>query len=417
MSASNNKWEIAVAVPIKNQYFRYQNRFSATISNISNAVIDLTDLQTDSDSSISNASEVMAAGDRITLKAADGTVSGTTIFSVTDVVTGTDERLRIFTSGNMDNRGFAADDTIVGYGNVVPGGWIAQDMLSVSGFTISRVTGAFDNFGIKLTGAATGSESGFAASKYVGLRQNLDTDYFVSALNYRFGLKYKYSRATETYNGWAYRANMVADSTTNTIYIHDGTSAAVNSWTSKSTAVSITDSSVSSWYIHIYLFALLGELYDQSYGYLDEVYLEHVYNSVAGQTIYGNTAANSDDDTNIGYYEIDGWAEEGSVSWREIEQDSEVGLVNKGVEWYDPTGYGERNTKYEITAKFVNISTDVWDKLEALKRIQKNGHKLNLHPYLDELPSVLTGKMYIEGVDYTYWDLGYVSFDFKFRES
>jgi len=413
MSASNNLWEIAVAVPIKNPYFRYQNRFSATIDSIDATTITLSNLQTDSDTSISSAAEVMEAGDKITVKASSGVVSGRTLSSVpTDGFT-------VSYNGSSLTGTFAPGDTIVGYGNIVPGGWQAVGYIRTSGITVSRTTGAFDNFGMKIRGKAVNAKNYLDSPTYIGLRNYLDTDYYVQNLNYRFGLKYKYfvEDVGDYYYGWAYKMELKSNSSFEDYFIKLDTTTETESWTSVASNFKLSDSSVSSFYIYIFLRALVDTGYFQTDAYLDEVYLEHVYNPISERTIYGNTAANSGDDDNVGYYEIATWPEEGSVSWKEIDQESEVALANKGMEWYDATGYGERNAKYEITAKFTNVSSDIWDKLEALKRIQKNGYKLNLHPYIDELPSVLTGKMYIDGVDYTYWDMGYVSFNFKFRES
>jgi len=410
MSSSNNKWELAVSVPIKNQYFRYQNRFSAKILSISSTSITLSGatsgspLQTDSDTSISHASEVMAANDRITLKAADGTVSGTTIASVNS------SGLDIVTNGDMDARGFAAADTIVGYGDVVPAGWYFTNFDTTGhGITISRSTGAFDNFSL-VSAISTG------VTRDLYLKQSIDTNYYIANLWYRVGFKYKCIKPSGE-GDFLYAG--IENNITNHKYLVRGVLQKATTWASSTNSLRIGTAQVTSFGIffeqyHDFLKLIVPTA--ETDIYYDEVYLEHVYNPVSSKTIYGNSVDDSDEDDSIGYYEIASCADEGSISWKEIEQDSEVELINKGMEWYDPTGYGERNTKYEVSAKFTNVTTDIWDKLIALKRIQKNGYKLNLHPYLDELPSVLTGKMYIEGVDYTYWDSGYVSFTFKFRE-
>uniref|UniRef100_A0A6H1ZLI2 Uncharacterized protein n=1 Tax=viral metagenome TaxID=1070528 RepID=A0A6H1ZLI2_9ZZZZ len=404
MSSSNNKWEIAVAVPIKNSYFRYKNRFSATIADIPNTSITLSGLQTESDASISHASEVMAANDRIMLKGTTSkTVDTTTISSVP--TTG----LVIVTADNMSGD-FAIGDTIVGYGNAVPGGWYLTGYDPSSGMAIDRSTGSFDNFSIVLYLPAVNILALY-------LKQSLSTDNYKQYLRYRLGCIYKYIKVIPD-EGASFKMGIISNSSTKYVTIREGVSSSVSSWTSVSTSnVYLSDSSISSFDISFWAATHDQETVDTTYIYIDEVYLEHVYNSVSEKTIYGSTAADSGKDAYVGYYEIDTWADAGSIKWREIEQNSEVILLDKSLEWYDPTGWGERNTKYELTAQFTNVNSDIFDKLEALKRIQKNGYSLNLHPYLDELPSVITGKMYLEGVDYTYWDYNMVSFSFRFREA
>ena len=77
----------------------------------------------------------------------------------------------------------------------------------------------------------------------------------------------------------------------------------------------------------------------------------------------------------------------------------------------------ERNVKYEINCRFTNVSTTIWTYLSRLLDIQKNGYKLNLHSYIDELPEVLTGFLYISGISKEHWDVNLISFDFRFVES
>ena len=148
MSSTNNRFEIAVAVPITNNSFNHLNRFSATIGDITGTSITLSGLQTDSDASVSHASEVMAVDDRITLKATDGTVDTTTLSAVntSDLTITTDEDM---------STDFSSGDTIVGYGNVVPGGWFLTGYDPTSGVTIGRSSGAFGNFSTGLLMKAT----------------------------------------------------------------------------------------------------------------------------------------------------------------------------------------------------------------------------------------------------------------------
>ena len=158
-------------------------------------------------------------------------------------------------------------------------------------------------------------------------------------------------------------------------------------------------------------------LYQATQIYLDEIYLEHIYNPVSKLTLYGNTAANSADDTTVGYYEIANNHDYQSLNITRLENYQDVQLANNSLDRYDSTGWGERNIKYEVTCSYTDVDNDIYLKLVEFLNIQKNGYMLNLHPYVEELPSVLTGYMYIENVNKSHWDVGLISFNFKFREA
>lgn len=150
--------------------------------------------------------------------------------------------------------------------------------------------------------------------------------------------------------------------------------------------------------------------------YIDEVYLEHIYNPTSEKTIYGNTAANSDDDTSVGYYEIGINHDYQSLKVKRIVNAVEVKKGGNSISRNIISGRGERDIKYEISCTYTNVDVDIWEYLNELMNIQDNGYLLNLHPYVDELPSVLTGYMYLEVLNYQHWDVDLVSFTFRFRE-
>ena len=409
MSSTNNRFEIAVAVPITNNSFNHLNRFSATIGDITGTSITLSGLQTDSDASVSHASEVMAVDDRITLKATDGTVDTTTLSAVNT------SGLTITTDEDMSTD-FSSGDTIVGYGNVVPGGWSLTGYEDSTSTTVSRGIGAFDNFSISLYGKEA-TASTFISNKLFGVIQDINTDYFVSNLRYRHGLKYKYQRVSEEQEtSWEFDTGLYSNFSNKVFMIKSG-KASVTSWTSTSFSTYLTDSSISNFYLYLYIKALASEKYDACYAYLDDIYLEHIYNPVSKLTLYGNTAANSADDTTVGYYEIANNHDYQSLNITRLENYQDVQLANNSLDRYDSTGWGERNIKYEVTCSYTDVDNDIYLKLVEFLNIQKNGYMLNLHPYVEELPSVLTGYMYIENVNKSHWDVGLISFNFKFREA
>jgi len=409
ISASNYKWDLAVAVPISNPYFRHKNRFSAQIDSIAASRITLTSARTESVSmDLNYAHEFLAVDDLLTIKSATtGTVNSTYTSSITtsNLAVGVDDDLTAT---------FAKGDTVVGYGSGIPGGWYLNggDIQS-TGVTFTSDTGAFDDFCLKLYIPA----ASFPA-KTLYIRQDLSTTHYIADLHYRLGFKYKYLYSSNAYvqaPPFGVGLYTQSDSMQNTV--KDGSDFVdVSSWTNASYTMYLPTAMATAFNLRFILIDSVS-CQDNCYIYLDEVYLEHIYNTASQKTIYGNVASSSGNDTTVGYYEIDSYPEEGSVKWEKITSFSEVDLIDGGRERYDSMGWGERNVKYELSARFVNVPTSVWNKLESFLRIQQNGNKLNLHPYINELPSVLTGYLYITGVDYTYWDLNYVSFDFKFREA
>jgi len=243
MSATNKRFELAVAVPITNNAFKYRNRFSATIDTISSTAIALKDLETDSDSSVSHATEVMVADDRITLKGTTSKTVDTTTLTIVDT-TG----LTITTTDNMDTD-FDADDTIVGYGNAVPGGWYLGSYDSSSGVTIGRSTGSFDNFSTVLQMRSTNTIN------TLYLYQDIDTDYHVQNLRYRIGFRYKWTKTVGN-RGYSLKA-YIDDGSSTYSEVFTETDAKETSWTSYSDNLYLTTASPS--FFKLYFKTTCGE--------------------------------------------------------------------------------------------------------------------------------------------------------------
>lgn len=406
MSASDKKFEIAVAVPLVNSSFRFPNRFSATIGSISGTSIPLTSLTTESNTSILHASEVLQAGDRITIKATGGTVGTSLVSSVP--TTGAS----LVSVTDMQATGFATNDTIVGYGTVCPGGWYLANYYAESGYTISITDGHVDGFSAKMYLPALAS-SGTSRNFY--LKQAINTDYYVQNLKYRLGAVYKSTiSGAETKNSaFIFGIENNSTSTGNTIF--SIASATVSDWTLTTSTFGLTEASPSAFGIYAQLSTDAGYTTKETSLFLDDVFLEHVYDSVTKKTIYGESPSTAS--TESSYYALTDNHDSESLSITKYDNLTDVSMNDGSLNKYDSTGWGERNVKYELNCTFTMVSNTIWGYLTKLLNIQKNGYKLNLHPFIAELPEVLTGYLTIPSISYEHWDVGLVSFTFNFREA
>lgn len=405
MSASNNKFELAVAVPIVNNSFKYPNRYVATASTITTTTIILTDIQWEASANTMYLSEVAVVGDRITLKASGGTVGTTTWATValTDS-SGT-------TADNMATEGFGANTIILGYGGAIPGGWYSSYYLPVNGYAFVRDIGNVDNFCIGMT-LPTAS----ATSTNFYLKQAINTDYYVQNLSYRLGCVSKITVTGAQANTASVMLGMEMTPTeTDNVTLYNSSASNVTSFTSSSGTVTLATASATAFGIYIWMNTDAAQVTKATTVYVDDVYLEHVYNPVTKKTIYGETAIGSSADTC--FYEISENHDSESLSITPIDNFLDINLNDASIARFDSTGWGERNIKYEVSCSFTNVAASIWTYLNKLLDIQKNGYKLNLHPYVAELPEVLTGFMYLTSVSKKHWDVGLVSFDFRFRES
>ena len=367
MSADNNKWEIAVGVPIVNSHFRFPNRWSANISAISGDTttgdgITLSSFQTESDSSVSDLRAFIKSGDGIELLSSAG-VTGT---AVIDVVSGDS----ITTTTNVI--GFSANDTVRGYGSLCPGGWYVANFTYSGNDRITITTGDTDNFAVRLY-------------EDFKLRQDLDTDYLFNGVTYRVGIVQKNDNAGNDAHVQLDRGTMLTVGTVASTYTLS-TSANTSGYTSGELSIQKDGGS--------------------TYIAVSDIFLEHCYNSVAGTEISSN-----------GYYEFADFPAMGSVKIQTKTGTKFIAKPNQTVALFDSTGWGERVEKYEVSANFALVEIDFYNKIREFERIQRNGFVLNLHTYLDELPTCLTGYITIGNVDRTHWNLGLVNFTLSFTES
>lgn len=412
MSATNSKFEIAVAVPVLNSSFRYLNRFSATGSTITASQVTLSNLKTESYTVVDgNASEVMAVGDRLTFKSSDGETATALLTAVP--ATGLVVDIDTCVSGDTPS-----GSVVLGYGDGVPGGWYVNGIFGQTGMTISKDLGYNDDFALEMYFPYYAS-GGTDFTLYI--QNSIETAHYVPSLRYRTGAMMKASVGSTGSKTPAATVGIRRNngSEYSSITILSDTQSSVTDWSGCTGTVYFTGTTQSTTALDVCITLNRENSVNSkaTYLYVDDVFLEHVYNPVTKKTIYGNSAAGSTGDTSVGYYEIDDYPELGSINYKILDNQTEIILHDNSLSLYDPNGWGERNNRYELTCNFVNSSTTVFEYLRKLMNIQKNGYKLNLHTYIAKLPSVLTGYLFIENVNYAKWDFGLVDYDFRFREA
>lgn len=133
-----------------------------------------------------------------------------------------------------------------------------------------------------------------------------------------------------------------------------------------------------------------GYSYGHLHLYTDELWVEH-----AGGVNY------SDQDGCLDFGRYCVWPEQGSI---------EIGYIE------DPTSLNYKRRRMQISARFPLVSQAFWDQLEIVLGWQQRGHSINIHPYLNDVPNVLTGKISVSDIKKESWDLTKRSFTLTFIE-
>lgn len=133
-----------------------------------------------------------------------------------------------------------------------------------------------------------------------------------------------------------------------------------------------------------------GYSYGNIHLYVDELWVEH-----AGGVNYADT----DGCLDFGRYCV--WPEQGSIELNEIE---------------DVTTLNYKRKRLQIRCRFPMVSQTFWDQMEIILSWQQRGFSINIHPYLNDIPNVLTGKIAIRDLKKESWDLSTRSFTLEFTE-
>jgi hypothetical protein len=136
-----------------------------------------------------------------------------------------------------------------------------------------------------------------------------------------------------------------------------------------------------------------GYNYGKLHLYLDELWVEH-----AGGINYANT------DGCLKFSRYNVWPEQGSI---------ELGKIAVS----DTESLDRTRSKQYFKARFDYVSQTFWDQLQRIISWQERGFLLNLHPYINDMPNTLTGKISISDVRKDSWDLTLRSFTLEFLES
>tara|TARA_R100000458_G_C8278547_1_gene255114 strand:- start:33666 stop:35780 length:2115 start_codon:yes stop_codon:yes gene_type:complete len=136
---------------------------------------------------------------------------------------------------------------------------------------------------------------------------------------------------------------------------------------------------------------------------IDNIYLEH----------QGDLEGTQD-----GFITLQTLPEIGSINFSTVSSDGikTLRLTNNSIFKVDTSGYGER-IRWRMDCDFANVPQSDWDAIQHLLRWQRAGHRLTLHPYIDDLPPVMVGYMEITNVQKSHWDLTRRTFHFSFEEA
>jgi len=276
-----DKFQIAVAVPIKNYSFDYPNRFYGVVDSISGNTVTLESFSTESYSESNNLNLVLAPGDKVWFE----TSSGTTITSTVNTVSSNSFTILDTITGDVI--------TVQGYGSYMPGGW-ERDLLTYDEYTFDRPIGYFKG----KCCAISNYNSGVANHGDFKIKQSIVTDYYIADVPYRIGCYYKRNidfTLTEDsqsiglvmqlcYNSTAFSGSNVLLSSSD-ISSTDWTSGSVTQYYSTSNANSFT--------IEINAKTSFAESIAKSTLYIDYVFVEHVYDPILKKTIYNEAPSSN----------------------------------------------------------------------------------------------------------------------------
>jgi len=131
--------------------------------------------------------------------------------------------------------------------------------------------------------------------------------------------------------------------------------------------------------------------------YLDDIILEHS----------AGLSYPSDGCVDFGRYNV--WPDMGSVSWSVVEETSSKEVISSLSD-------SKADYRYVIKASFSYVSQEFWNDMLKLLTWQSKGFLLTLHPYIDDVPPILVGKLSIVNIKKNFWDLTKRSFELTFTE-
>ena len=118
-----------------------------------------------------------------------------------------------------------------------------------------------------------------------------------------------------------------------------------------------------------------------------------------------------------GYHELTNTPLNSSLDYDSIEEPIIVkASPGKLIQFNDQ--FEDRSKRWWFRCFFSNVDATEWRKIEKFMWWQARGHLLNLHTFIDDLPSVMTGFMRINGMTKSQlWNQTYRSFELYFEEA
>lgn len=126
------------------------------------------------------------------------------------------------------------------------------------------------------------------------------------------------------------------------------------------------------------------------------------------------------EEKNAGVYTFEEHPDMEGVSWEPVSNMALNRTSNNGLKYINPSGWGERTSKVQLTLKFTNVAYTFYRKLKKFEDECKKGNLLNLHQNGDvpelKMPFI-QGFMQLTGFTHDMWDRYKCSFTATFLES
>lgn len=122
---------------------------------------------------------------------------------------------------------------------------------------------------------------------------------------------------------------------------------------------------------------------------------------------------------NEGYFELKDWPNQDSLDISKSVSTRISGMGDGSRRGFNPESDGDKSEIYSFQCRFEAVDKVYYEGLLQLMRHQARGQLLNFHPFLNSLPSVMTGILQIPpgSVNHRRWSFEDVDFDLVFHET